>query len=109
MATDGAALYASERAATSHGSYSAEFGEAMPAKCSAGICRRPTMITCSSDHVRARAYFQLGYFTWVEQQGVPLADFESARSRRILARLAGVRYRVGPMIEEFNEETGAMR
>lgn len=33
--------------------------------------------------------FNLGYFTWVEQQGIPLADFEARRHQRFWRALRG--------------------
>ena len=40
-----------------------------------------------TERERARI-FNLGYFTWVEQQGIALADFERRRSQRVLDRSA---------------------
>ncbi|MBS0658936.1 MAG: pyridoxal-5'-phosphate-dependent protein subunit beta [Verrucomicrobia bacterium] len=82
VATDGAALYPSElpriRARL--------FGGAVdPAKAEAALARH--LDGASIDHVRELDHqerlriFQLGYFTWVEQQGVPLAEFEARKSR----------------------------
>lgn len=50
--------------------------------------------------------FNLGYFTWVEQQGVSLADFEKRRDQ---AFWRGLRDLVGAwdeMIDSFNAATG---
>ena len=51
--------------------------------------------------------FNLGYYTWVEQQGVALADFDSRRDQAYwdgLMRLVGV---WDAMIDAFNEAVAA--
>ncbi len=50
--------------------------------------------------------FNLGYFTWVEQQGVPLDDFERRRSQRFWGELRELVPLWDQRIEEFNRETG---
>jgi hypothetical protein len=52
--------------------------------------------------------FNLGYFTWVEQQGVPLEDFQA---RRDPAFWSGLRDAVpvwDDLIDELNARTGAL-
>jgi hypothetical protein len=52
--------------------------------------------------------FNLGYFTWVEQQGVSVEEF---RSRHEAGFWEGIRPMVGvwdEMIEEFNGRTGVL-
>ncbi|MFZ0173679.1 MAG: hypothetical protein WAL04_18500, partial [Acidimicrobiales bacterium] len=52
--------------------------------------------------------FNLGYFTWVEQQGVPVEEF---RSRHEAGFWEGIRPMVGvwdEMIQEFNARTGVL-
>jgi len=51
--------------------------------------------------------FNLGYFTWVEQQGVDLADFEIRRSQDFWNGLRPLVSKWDGMIEEFNDATGA--
>jgi cysteine synthase len=50
--------------------------------------------------------FNLGYFTWVEQQGVPLDDFERRRSQAFWKELRELIPFWDQRIEEFNHETG---
>jgi len=50
--------------------------------------------------------FNLGYYTWVEQQGVSLADFEARRDQRFWAGLRDLLPAWDAMITEFNERTG---
>jgi cysteine synthase len=56
--------------------------------------------------VDRRRIFNLGYYTWVEQQGIEVADFERRRRQdfwRGLSRLIPV---WDELIERFNRETG---
>jgi cysteine synthase len=53
-----------------------------------------------------RRIFNLGYFTWVEQQGISLADFTARREQRFWRGLRD-RLRIwDEMIVEFNEQAG---
>jgi hypothetical protein len=50
--------------------------------------------------------FNLGYFTWVEQQGVDLVDFERRRSQSFWRDLRPAIPVWDDLIREFNAETG---
>ncbi len=50
--------------------------------------------------------FNLGYFTWVEQQGVDLADFERRKDPRFWKGLEALVPQWDAMITAFNAETG---
>jgi cysteine synthase len=50
--------------------------------------------------------FNLGYFTWVEQQGVSLPEFERRRSQSFWRDLRPAIPVWDGLIREFNEETG---
>ena len=52
--------------------------------------------------------FNLGYFTWVEQQGVSLEDFNARGAAVVLERHAGGRPVWDAMIDEFNAKTGVL-
>jgi cysteine synthase A len=52
--------------------------------------------------------FNLGYYTWVEQQGVSLADFEARRSLDWWAGLRSLLPAWDALIDEFNARTGAL-
>ena len=56
--------------------------------------------------VDRRRIFNLGYYTWVEQQGVPLDDFDARRSPAFWDGLRPYLDRWDEMIGEFNERTG---
>jgi len=51
--------------------------------------------------------FNLGYFTWVEQQGIPLEEFESRRRPETWAEIRAVLPAWDRLIEEFNARVGA--
>ena len=50
--------------------------------------------------------FNLSYFTWVEQQGVGLADFEKRRSQAFWRGLHDLVQQWDEMIDAFNHDTG---
>jgi hypothetical protein len=50
--------------------------------------------------------FNLGYFTWVEQRGVSLADFEARRDQAFWQDQRTDLARWDEMITEFNGRTG---
>jgi hypothetical protein len=53
-----------------------------------------------------RRIFNLGYYTWVEQQGVPFEDFEARREQAWWQGLRPFLVRWDALIDEFNERTG---
>ena len=59
----------------------------------------------ASERERQRM-FNLGYFTWVEQQGIALADFDSRRSRQFWRGLQDLVPQWDEMIEAFNRDSG---
>jgi cysteine synthase len=58
-----------------------------------------------TEHERARI-FNLGYFTWVEQQGVALADFERHRNQQFWTDLHALVPQWDEMITAFNRDSG---
>ncbi len=59
------------------------------ARCSASTCSAPRPTTCCElTHEERARIFNLGYYTWVEQQGVSLEDFEARRSQAFWTRTA---------------------
>ncbi len=109
VATDGAAMYGSERERVHARDYPLGFGEA-----DAAAAFGRWMLAAGTDDLlelglrdRERI-FNLGYYTWVEQQGVSLADFTARRSQ---AYWAGLRERLASwdgLIGEFNARTGVI-
>ena len=109
MATDGAGMYATE------------VGQGAPAfprldgfdEAAAAEVFGESPERVDTDHLldctqadRARI-FNLGYFTWVEQQGVALEDFEARRSRSFWRGLQDLIPAWDGLIERFNGRTGA--
>lgn len=107
VATDGAAMYESERERILARDFPGEFRLTDAAEVfsrwmlAAGLDN--LLETTLADRNRI---FNLGYFTWVEQQGVSLSDFESRRDQRFWAALRGLLPAWDAMIEEFNQRTG---
>ncbi len=52
--------------------------------------------------------FNLGYFTWVEQQGVPIEEFEARRRPGWWTEMRSILPVWDAMIDEFNDRTGAL-
>jgi cysteine synthase len=50
--------------------------------------------------------FNLGYYTWVEQQGVSVPDFEARRDQSFWHSVAAMKEPWDNAIVEFNERTG---
>jgi hypothetical protein len=81
VATDGSALYPSERAKTIQRRYHGEFSVTDAAEAVAEHlvgASTANLLDCT-ERDRNRI-FNLGYYTWVEQQGTPLELFEARRS-----------------------------
>jgi cysteine synthase len=110
VATDGAAMYASERERCLATRFADGFDEVAAGEIFAGH-----LLAATDDHlielthVDRRRIFNLGYYTWVEQQGVPLEAFERRREQ---AFWRGVQESIDAwdrLIEDFNYETGVER
>jgi cysteine synthase len=102
VATDAAALYASEMPQYLHRHSSTELTEAMAAELFA-----VHLLAVNTDHIlettrcdRERM-FNLGYFTWVEQQGVSIAELPGFW-RLLQAAVPGW----DALIEQFNRDSG---
>ncbi|MDQ1400544.1 MAG: cysteine synthase [Acidimicrobiaceae bacterium] len=102
VATDSAELYGTERAARM---------AAAPDWDPAGIYDQH-LRHVADDHlleltdVDRNRIFNLGYFTWVEQRGVTLEDFEARRDQAFWKGLRGLPAQWDEMIDEFNARTG---
>jgi cysteine synthase len=57
------------------------------------------------EHGRQRI-FNLGYYTWVEQQGIPVEDFQARREQSWWTSLRPYLDRWDALIDEFNQQTG---
>ena len=107
VATDSSALYGSERDKTIARDFAGEFDAIAAAETFARH-----MIGLDGDHFLEtghrdrRRIFNLGYFTWVEQRGVDLEDFDRRADQRFWKGLQDVLPAWDDMIEEFNARTG---
>jgi cysteine synthase A len=110
VATDSAELYGSERQSYLTRRYPDGFDEVNAAEILgahlAGIVD-DHLIELS--YVDRKRVFNLGYFTWVEQQGVALDDFERRRKQSFWSDLAGSIPVWDKLIADFNDEIGARR
>jgi cysteine synthase len=107
VATDGAAMYGSERDRIS----ARDFPDGFDVADAAEVFGRWMLGTGPEDLVETtladrNRIFNLGYYTWVEQQGVTLADFEARRDQRFWTALRDHLPTWDAMITEFNHQTG---
>ncbi len=107
VATDGAEMYESERQRIT----ARDFPDGFDARDAAEVFGR-WLLAAGTDNLlettladRERI-FNLGYFTWVEQQGVSLADFQARRDQRFWTGLRDLLPAWDAMIGEFNDRTG---
>jgi len=109
VATDGFAMYGSERDKALDRHFAGGFDEV-----SAGEVFGQHLLGQTTDHMRELTYedrtriFNLGYFTWVEQQGVPIEEFRARKSPHFWKRIHEVIPAWDQMIDEFNARTGAI-
>jgi cysteine synthase len=109
VATDSYAMYESERDKTLAGGFPGGFDEV-----AAGETFGEHLLGQGTDHLLELTHedrtriFNLGYFTWVEQQGVRLEDFQARRSPQFWAGIRELIPAWDQMIEEFNARTGAL-
>jgi cysteine synthase len=108
VATDGAELYRSERAKVAARDFPDGFDGI-----AAGEAFGRWVLGAQTDHLLETTQrdrdriFNLGYFTWVEQQGVPISDFVARRQQSFWS---GLRQKLpvwDELITEFNERSGA--
>ena len=109
VATDPASLYDTERAKTLKGVFKGQFDAVH-----AGEVFGEHLSGMQTDHLLECSYrdrkriFDLGYYTWVEQQGVSIEEFTARSKPAFWSELVGLLPVWDAMIGEFNERTGAM-
>ncbi len=112
VATDGFEMYHSERDRHLTERYRGGFS----ADSARGVIQQHLVPETHSEHAphievlsdRGRdRIFNLGYYTWVEQQGVSLEDFEARRDQAFWRSLRGLPRLWDEMINEFNDEVAA--
>jgi cysteine synthase A len=105
VATDSASLYNSEQDNYCVKHFGADFDEV-----NAGEIFGACLSSVATDNVveltdqLRRQIFNLGYYTWVEQQGVSVEDFERRRSQSFWDGIADSLPEWDRLIEEFNAE-----
>lgn len=108
VATDGAQMYRSEREKSLQTRFGGRFDRIAAAETFgehlAGMGPDYLLEATHADRTRM---FNLGYFTWVEQQGVSLEDFVARREPSFWTGLRSLVPRWDEMIEAFNRQTGA--
>ncbi len=109
VATDGAAMYGSERDLALKKYFTSGFDEV-----AAGEVFGEHLLGATTDHLlelsredRVRI-FNLGYFTWVEQQGMSIEEFRIRRDPGFWSDLPKIVTDWDRMIDEFNARTGAL-
>jgi len=108
VATDSAELYGSERQTYVARRYASGFDEV-----NAGEIFGRHLEGIADDHVLELGHadrkrvFNLGYYTWVEQQGVSVEDFDRRRDQAFWRGLVDSIPEWDRLIEQFNAEVGA--
>ncbi len=109
IATDGADLYVSEYDKALARDFGGSLDDAAAAAAFEEHLRgKPTehlLVLSPRDRDRV---FNLGYFTWVEQQGVTVQEFEARRDQAFWRGLRELVPAWDALIEEFNRRTGAL-
>jgi cysteine synthase A len=108
VATDGGAMYGTERAKALAARWPDGFGDVEAAEVFGrhlGAVGTDAMIDCT-ERDRNRI-FNLGYYTWVEQQGTPVDVFEARRSPSFWPGLRRYLDVWDGLIAEFNERVAA--
>src|SRR5580704_15170590 len=108
VATDGAELYASEvRRYLERRHNSGELtGETAAELVGEHLSGADTENMLEATHQERERIFNLGYFTWVEQQGVALADFDRRKNQAFWHRLQDLVPQWDEMIAAFNRDSG---
>jgi hypothetical protein len=108
VATDGAMMYGSERKKAERKLFGGTFDQLAAAEAYgehlAGASTDNLLELTQRDRDRI---FNLGYYTWVEQQGVPLGEFEARRSQAFWRELQQAVPAWDQMIADFNRQVGA--
>jgi cysteine synthase A len=107
VATDGSELYPSEREKLLGRCYPTGFGERQAAEVAARFLQSvATDNILQLTEVDRNRIFNLGYYTWVEQQGVAAEDFESRRKQSFWQEVRNLVPLWDELVNRFNEETG---
>src|SRR6516164_1635903 len=108
VATDSAGLYGSERRKF----LAANYPSGLDAVSAGEIFGQHLLGAADNDvleltHGERSRIFNLGYYTWVEQQGVPLEAFERRRTQEFWSQLPQAALAWDMLIAEFNAVAGS--
>jgi cysteine synthase A len=107
VATDGAEMYDTERERITARDYPAGFGAPEAAEAfGRWLLGADTENLLELTAPERRRIFNLGYYTWVEQQGVSITDFVARREQSFWTGMRDIVPAWDAMIEEFNGRTG---
>ena len=108
LATDGFEMYGSEMQRNIDRDHGGNFDRAAAAGAHARFLEGvDTEHLIELGEVGRRRIFNLGYYTWVEQQNIPFETFEARRDQAWWDELRPYTDRWDSMITEFNQRTGA--
>ena len=108
VATDGSELYPSERAKVLQRDFGGEFTRLDAAEVwGEHLADVPTDHTLEMTQRDRNRIFNLGYYTWVEQQGTPFELFERRRGQEFWRELRSYPSLWDEMITEFNARVAA--
>ncbi len=109
VATDGAPMYETERRLILARDFPSGFDAV-----AAGEAFGRFVLGASTDHLLEcsrtdrNRIFNLGYFTWVEQQDVPIEEFEARRRPEFWTETRSIVAVWDRLIDEFNARTGVL-
>ena len=107
VATDSARLYRTEAEGARRrffaGGFSARDAASVAETCLAGASTANVLLLGAPER---RRIFNLGYYTWVEQQGVSVEDFDRRKDPGFWRDIAGSASEWDRLITEFNGEAG---
>lgn len=110
VATDSAPMYASERQRYVQRHYAQGFDEVHAGELFArhlGGIEDDHLLELT--HSQRKRIFNLGYFTWVEQQGISVDQFDARKDQAFWGRLQASVPAWDALVEAFNGKTGAQR
>ena len=110
VATDGSALYDSGRVHTVQRDFGGAFDDRAATRVLIEHLRAvDTAHTIDCTDADRRRIFNLGYYTWVEQQGISLTDFDARRDQSFWRSIRSFVPMWDDAIDEFNGRTGLLR
>ncbi|MBW3085364.1 hypothetical protein KEM60_01561 [Austwickia sp. TVS 96-490-7B] len=108
VATDGGQMYSSERVKITERDFGGSFTAQHAAEVwGAHLANVPTDATLEMTEFDKDRIFNLGYYTWVEQQGTPFELFESRRDQTFWDDLHALLPVWDEMIADFNAKVAA--